>query len=745
MTAIVTANPISAADNTSNLTNLNSDKLEKPSETHIEGALLYQDATAPNTKTSATLLVWDGTQLHIGGNSPTKTLDITGTLGVSGTATFAGAATVGTTLSVTGDATFDTTTLFVDATNNSVNVGSASHTTSAIMALTSTVAGFRPPLMSEAQRDAIGTPAEGLTIANSTNKGLNYYDGSAWTTTGGLSGLTQGSVVFADSGGSATEDNTNFFWDDTNNRLCIGTNTSVNALTVVGTASMSTGVTIGATALDGSALLEVTSTTKGFLGPRMTTTQRDAIGTPATGLMIYNTTTNQYENYNGSAWIFAGSSSALTAGSVLFAGSSGEITQDNASLFFDDSNNRLGVLDATPSYTVDVAGIIRATGNIRADADIDITTTTGALQIGSADFAHRPGTSNTFIGELAGGSYSSNTHTTLVGYNAGNAISANINNTIVGSTAGQSTTGTGNTFMGTGAGFSNTTGADNVYIGLSAARLSTGAQKCTVVGYNAGRNNTSSTLCVLGYQAGTANTSGTGNTFLGYYSGGTNTTGSNNTFVGLQAGIGGGLTGSNNTALGSGAGDGNISGGQNTMIGEASGQAITSGSNNTLLGRVSGNALTTGGTNTFLGHSAGRATGTGDGGNVFIGNLAGDTASGSNQLMIDIIDSATSLIEGDFSGNTVTINGDQDITGTLAVGVASASGTVHADQASTSGAQPVIYLDQADVSEEFIRFDATEATGNSIEDVGAKTLTTTKFIRININGVDLYLQAGTIA
>ncbi len=53
---------------------------------------------------------------------------------------------------------------------------------------------------------------------------------------------------------------------------------------------------------DGSALLEMTSTTRGFLQPRMTTTQRDAISTPATGLMVYNTTTNKLNFYNGSAW-----------------------------------------------------------------------------------------------------------------------------------------------------------------------------------------------------------------------------------------------------------------------------------------------------------------------------------------------------------------------------------------------------------------------------------------------------------
>ena len=51
-----------------------------------------------------------------------------------------------------------------------------------------------------------------------------------------------------------------------------------------------------------SASLQVDSTTQGFLPPRMTTTERDAISSPASGLMVYNTTTNKAQCYNGTAW-----------------------------------------------------------------------------------------------------------------------------------------------------------------------------------------------------------------------------------------------------------------------------------------------------------------------------------------------------------------------------------------------------------------------------------------------------------
>jgi microcystin-dependent protein len=72
-----------------------------------------------------------------------------------------------------------------------------------------------------------------------------------------------------------------------------------------------------------SAALEVRSTSQGFLPPVMTSTQRDNISSPATGLTIYNSTTNTTETYNGSTWQSGGSSSgSVPAGTVMaYAGS----------------------------------------------------------------------------------------------------------------------------------------------------------------------------------------------------------------------------------------------------------------------------------------------------------------------------------------------------------------------------------------------------------------------------------------
>jgi len=51
-----------------------------------------------------------------------------------------------------------------------------------------------------------------------------------------------------------------------------------------------------------SAIVQCESTTRGFLPPRMTTTQKNAIATPASGLIVYDTTTNKLACYNGTTW-----------------------------------------------------------------------------------------------------------------------------------------------------------------------------------------------------------------------------------------------------------------------------------------------------------------------------------------------------------------------------------------------------------------------------------------------------------
>jgi len=61
-------------------------------------------------------------------------------------------------------------------------------------------------------------------------------------------------------------------------------------------------VGMGTATPSAKAKLEISSTTQGFLPPRMTTTQRDAITSVPAGLMVYNTTTNKLNVHNGTTW-----------------------------------------------------------------------------------------------------------------------------------------------------------------------------------------------------------------------------------------------------------------------------------------------------------------------------------------------------------------------------------------------------------------------------------------------------------
>lgn len=70
-------------------------------------------------------------------------------------------------------------------------------------------------------------------------------------------------------------------------------------------AVFSQGIAINTTGAvpDNSSVLDVSSTTQGMLIPRMTSAQRNAITTPAEGLLIYNTDCKDVNMYNGTAWI----------------------------------------------------------------------------------------------------------------------------------------------------------------------------------------------------------------------------------------------------------------------------------------------------------------------------------------------------------------------------------------------------------------------------------------------------------
>lgn len=207
------------------------------------------------------------------GFSPTHTLAAPGDFGIKGKLEVDGAAYFD------GGAFFYAESVFV---GGSVGIGATPNAAS-ILDLTSTTQGFLAPRMTNTQRDAISSPVAALLLWSTTDSKFNYYNGSAWRSivNSPTSTIAVGGIPFghADGCDCICTDVANLSWDDTAKSLGIGTNAPA-----------------------ASAILDLTSTAKGFLPPRMTTTQRDAISSPADGLVVWDATLSKLAHYDGAAW-----------------------------------------------------------------------------------------------------------------------------------------------------------------------------------------------------------------------------------------------------------------------------------------------------------------------------------------------------------------------------------------------------------------------------------------------------------
>jgi hypothetical protein len=123
----------------------------------------------------------------------------------------------------------------------------------------------------------------------------------------------------------------------------------------IGQYAHSQGIGIGSTnPPHASAALDVNSTTKGFLVPRMTTAQRNAIASPSIGLQIFDTTTNSFWYFNGTAWtnVYVGNFSLPfnSSGSVVSPTDLFSITNTSSGdAIYGQSNSGRGVFGKSTS------------------------------------------------------------------------------------------------------------------------------------------------------------------------------------------------------------------------------------------------------------------------------------------------------------------------------------------------------------------------------------------------------------
>lgn len=292
-------------------------------------------------------------------------------------------------------------------------------------------------------------------------------------------------------------------------------------------------VGIGTATPHSSAALHISSSNKGLLIPRMTTAQRLAIPSPATGLWVYDSETGAPWYFNGSDWKRMG---AAAGPAWLTAGNGGTLpanhfigTVDNQSLVFKVNGLWAGTLSTNKSVSLGKQAAPGNTGNS------NIAIGSGALF------------SNTFPGNTIAIGDSALFHNSVGAVPSLHAFS----NTAIGSKAlYANTTGFENTALGFKALTNNTSGYRNVAVGTNALLANTTGNFNSAVGLNALTTNTAGDHnTALGNKALNANTTGDGNTAAGSNALFQNTTGNGNAALGMNA-LGSNLTGSYNTALG---------------------------------------------------------------------------------------------------------------------------------------------------------------------------------------------------
>jgi hypothetical protein len=458
-----------------------------------------------------------------------------------------------------------------------------------------------------------------------------------------------------------------------------------------------------------SAMLDVSSNSKGVLVSRMTSVQRTAIATPATGLLVFDTDSVQFAFYNGTAWQMLSSSANFWV--------------QNGTHQYSNVPGNVGIGINNPLSKLHVKGALRVDSG-----RINITNTGQSVFIGdnaggndnfansrsvavgrSALAANSSAAGNVALGFEALKS-ATTANNTAIGFQSLNTNFLGNSNTAVGASSGSlNISGSRNSILGYQSLYNSLNGSNNVAIGADNLYSNTTGSNNVSVGYNAGYNNTGSSNIFLGANAG-ANETGSNKLYIdnsntaapliyGDFSndslkinGKVHVAGNmkidggrlpfvntgQSVFIGENAGANDDLTTNQNVFIGYDAGKANTTGTGGTFIGHNAGKANTTGYANAFIGRDAGTANTTGTWNNAFGESALTSNTTGNH-NVALGRAA----LGSNTTASSNIGIGRNALSFNTAGNENTVVGDLSMwlnngSGNVTLGAAAGANTNNA-------------------------------------------------------------------
>jgi len=278
-------------------------------------------------------------------------------------------------------------------------------------------------------------------------------------------------------------------------------------------------VGIGTATPHGSAMLDVSSTGSGILVPRMTETQRNAIGSPAAGLLLYQTDNNPgFYYFSGSSWVFLPGSNAggweLNGNTGTDPSSNFIGTNDNTALTFRTNGDPSGAID--PDYTYTAFGYNALSSIDYSAGGVDHNSAFGFNALNSfVNYSHCAAfgehalessneDDNVAIGPLALQKNAAGNDNTAVGPHTLQYLESGTENTAIGRKNYDDMLyleGNENTMMGSYAN-GQCSGDRNTVFGANSMNANLSGSENTAIGEAAGFHNLGSSNVFLGYQAG---------------------------------------------------------------------------------------------------------------------------------------------------------------------------------------------------------------------------------------------------